>query len=1318
MKRLALLALLAAPLLHAQTAYLVKDINTITSSSPTSSSPHGFFRFGSRIFFNAAGTAGGFELWSSDGTAAGTSQLLDICSRCSSNPSRFIELNGKLLFNANDSTHGEELWVSDGTAAGTHLLADIYPGSNSSTPGDRIVYHGKMIFEAQENLYGPALWITDGTPGGTQFLKDLGIPHNSGLPGPNSLVLLNDTVYFAAYGGLWKTDGTADGTMLVTSLAVADSLFVAGSRLFFAGPGQQTWEPWVSDGTAAGTHSLGAQAAYPRYFTAFGGGVLFDGSGKLWFSDGTTAGTRLVRDFHPGQSVTISGITAAGNIAYVAAGPELWRTDGTVGGTTLVKVVGNYVSDIVVAGNKIGFVGGGTGNARSLWVSDGTAAGTQPVRPAELTIHPVPNFGVSTTFPLLTNIDGTLWFSGANKLNGDELWTSDGTEGGTSMLLNLAADDAPSSFPIGLTAARDLLYFNAWDGLTPPSNAGDLQRALWRSDGTAAGTMKLSDQIANNGYTAVGRSIVFTTFLPNGNQLWSSDGTPEGTGPDTALASRFPQTPSGYGVAGDRLFAFAGNVYATTAAPGGAVEKLPVQSASWLTDVGGRTMFFELGFPFPQANLWITDGTAAGTQLIAASLPDVPGSAPVVSGGTFFFQIGSALWKSDGTAEGTVIVKSGLTGGNHLVAAGRKLFFTSGQLWVSDGTESGTHSLPATPLRDLAAVGESVVFAASDSTNGNEPWVSDGTPEGTHILLDIIPGAGGSFPTAITSAAGAVYFTTLPGLWMTDGTAVGTKQVAAVQSSLTLQQLVQAGDRLYFTPTTAETGQELWAFPLPSTRLSVNDTRVAEGDAGTTNARFTVTLSSPAASPVTVDYATSDGTAHAGSDYDAVSGTLTFAAGETSKTIDVAVHGDTTPANNRTFFVTLRNAAGAVIEKPLGFAIIDDDDQPADLALALDFSNFGFFPNVAVKATNNGPRSATNLTTSFTATPDTSSPRSCNCTPVPLLAPGASATVFNASSTGTQQYATVTATARQRDPQLSNNSVGWTSIGSLAMDALDLTPGGHANLWLFMFQSAASVSVTSSDPAVVSVPSSVAVPTAGKGVSFVVTGVGAGTATVHVFGSSFDVGTISVTVVAPGTKPRWPGGVNISANASTFDMPATVTVETFAAAPFTGEHATGLVTVTEGSRELGRVTLTGAARQWSIPFYLGSVGAHSITINYAGDANFLPVATTSTVTADLGLVTISASQQRSGTTATIHVTVTGSPLAVPTGSVTLTELGVIPPKQAPLTQAGGVAVADFTVTNLSPGVHTLAISYSGDAHYRNGVQDVRLPEPRRRAAGH
>jgi uncharacterized repeat protein (TIGR01451 family) len=102
-----------------------------------------------------------------------------------------------------------------------------------------------------------------------------------------------------------------------------------------------------------------------------------------------------------------------------------------------------------------------------------------------------------------------------------------------------------------------------------------------------------------------------------------------------------------------------------------------------------------------------------------------------------------------------------------------------------------------------------------------------------------------------------------------------------------------------------------------------------EGNAGDTPFGFTISLSEAASSPVSVAYQTADGTAQAGSDYAASSGTVTFAPGETSQTITVSVHGDTNPENDETFVVNLSNPSGATIADGQGIGTIVDDDLPA-----------------------------------------------------------------------------------------------------------------------------------------------------------------------------------------------------------------------------------------------------------------------------------------------------------------------------------------------------------------------------------------------------
>jgi predicted outer membrane repeat protein len=111
--------------------------------------------------------------------------------------------------------------------------------------------------------------------------------------------------------------------------------------------------------------------------------------------------------------------------------------------------------------------------------------------------------------------------------------------------------------------------------------------------------------------------------------------------------------------------------------------------------------------------------------------------------------------------------------------------------------------------------------------------------------------------------------------------------------------------------------------------LSITNVAVAEGNAGSTTFTFVVTLDAPSASTVSVDFATADGTATAGSDYVATSGTLTFTPGQTTRTIDVQVIGDTTPEGNETFSVNLSNATNATIAVATGTGTILDDDQTA-----------------------------------------------------------------------------------------------------------------------------------------------------------------------------------------------------------------------------------------------------------------------------------------------------------------------------------------------------------------------------------------------------
>ena len=110
--------------------------------------------------------------------------------------------------------------------------------------------------------------------------------------------------------------------------------------------------------------------------------------------------------------------------------------------------------------------------------------------------------------------------------------------------------------------------------------------------------------------------------------------------------------------------------------------------------------------------------------------------------------------------------------------------------------------------------------------------------------------------------------------------------------------------------------------------ISVGDAAVAEGQSGTAALTFTLTLPSPAASEVRVDYATSPGTATAGVDYVPTTGTAVFAAGASSTTVVVNVLGDTTPEPDETVFLNLSAPVGASLGDAQGLGTILNDDQP------------------------------------------------------------------------------------------------------------------------------------------------------------------------------------------------------------------------------------------------------------------------------------------------------------------------------------------------------------------------------------------------------
>lgn len=200
---------------------------------------------------------------------------------------------------------------------------------------------------------------------------------------------------------------------------------------------------------------------------------------------------------------------------------------------------------------------------------------------------------------------------------------------------------------------------------------------------------------------------------------------------------------------------------------------------------------------------------------------------------------------------------------------------------------------------------------------------------------------GGAFynPTTATFPAqyiGKYFFADFCGGWLEtidplNAPATGTAPDFATAINLPVDIQVANDGSLYYLARGANAVFRVQYFGGPT--LAIDNVTITEGNSGTSTANFTVFLSPASSQTVTVQYATANGTATAGSDFSATNGTLTFAPGQTSQTVSVLVLNDTVFEPTETFNVNLSNPANATLGDDQGVGTIIDNDSPPTIAV-------------------------------------------------------------------------------------------------------------------------------------------------------------------------------------------------------------------------------------------------------------------------------------------------------------------------------------------------------------------------------------------------
>ena len=642
---------------------------------------------GSTLFFYKT-VAIGVELWKSNGTPAGT---VFVAGPFPSAVTFFnVDYKGMLVFAIRDDAHGYELWKSDGTTSGTALIKDVRPGAEPAGRTDYMqkgplrpmICNDTLFFAHNDGVHNYELWKTDGTEAGTEMVRDirpseLESPASDYHQFPEMMGVVNNRLLFLADDGagaaLWKTDGTTSGTLKLMAAWFASSwVLPIGNNLYF---GTNSWGLWKTDGSTSGTVRVGLPPApavsnsSPGPITTAGNKAYFaattgEAGIELWSSDETTSGARLVNDLTPGKEdaspsclTELNGkvyfLTRAYNQTY-GYRYALRCSDGTSAGTTLIRYIQgpagqpikySVTPKLVRAGQTLYFYAWEPDTGMELWKSDGTPAGTSLVKD----IYPG---STDSLIADLTPVGDMVYFTAQSKTNSVELWKSDGTAAGTVQVISLGT----YSYPSRLTAFNGKLAFIQSDALH------DVE--LWISDGTASGTKMVKDTApgASTGFVSSDArqpmllSLNGSLYALGVNTLWKSDGTENGTVP---LLPSQVQVKSGLAALEGQLYFVADDgvhgseLWCSNGLPGGThmvADLAPGPESSMPANLAalGRWLIFSAYDPQHGVEVWKTDGSQYNTRLLGDVAP-----GPASSNPSNFALLGDTLlFSADGNAPG------------------------------------------------------------------------------------------------------------------------------------------------------------------------------------------------------------------------------------------------------------------------------------------------------------------------------------------------------------------------------------------------------------------------------------------------------------------------------------------------------------------------------------------------------------------------------------------------------------------------------------------------------------------------------------------